>query len=111
MIEDEDLICNDEFDIIDELTGHHLNEVAQLNPPEDDLGDIDVLVYAESDDCRMKEPHFHFCKGRIGNDHKYLVDIDVKIRNIENMSILRSDTGNMTLERFRRIASKNGRMA
>lgn len=56
MIEDEDLICNDEFDIIDELTGHHLNEVAQLNPPEDDLGDIDVLVYAESDDCRMKEP-------------------------------------------------------
>lgn len=111
MIKDDDPICNDEFEIIYEYTGHHLNEMALMNSPEDDLRDIDILVYAESDDFRMKEPHFHFCKGRIGNDHKYLVDIEVKIRNIENMSILRSDTGNMTLERFRRVATNIDRVA
>lgn len=31
---------------IDEHTGHHLDEMAQMNPPEDELGeDIDRLVY------------------------------------------------------------------
>ncbi len=93
------------------IQGHHLNEVALMNSPEDDLRDIDILVYAESDDCCMKEPHFHFCRCKTGNGYKYAVDIEVKIRDIENMSILRSDTGNMTLERFRRVATNIDRVA
>lgn len=92
-------------EMIDKVTGHHLNEVAQMNPPEDELCDIDILVFAESDECR-KEPHFHFCKGRMGNGHNNAVDIEVKIRDIDKMTIVRSDTGNMTwngLEKSRQI--------
>ena len=48
-----------------------------MNPPEDELCDIDILVYAESDECSKEESHFHFCKGRIGNGHNYAVDIEV----------------------------------
>lgn len=64
-------------EMIDELTGYHLNEVAHMNPPEDELCDIDILVYAESDECSKEESHFHFCKDRIGNGHNYAVDIEV----------------------------------
>jgi hypothetical protein len=92
------------------IQGHHLNEVAQMNPPEDELCDIDILVFAESDECR-KEPHFHFCKGIIGNEYKYVVDIEVQIRDIDKMIILSSKNRKYNLELFRRIASKNGRMA
>jgi len=63
--------------MIDELTGYHLNEVVHMNPLEDELCDIDILVYAESDECSKEESHFHFCKGRIGNGHNYAVDIEV----------------------------------
>ena len=96
MIKNEVLIYNDEREMIDEYTGHHLNEIAHMNPPEDELGDIDILVYAESDDYSMKEPHFHFCKDKVGDGYKYAVDIEVKIKDIEEMTILRSITGNMT---------------
>jgi hypothetical protein len=66
-----------EDEIIDELIGYHLNEVVHMNPLEDELCDIDILVYAESDECSKEESHFHFCKGRIGNGHNYAVDIEV----------------------------------
>ena len=33
-------------EMIDELTGYHLNEVAHMNPPEDELCGIDILEYA-----------------------------------------------------------------
>ena len=82
--------------MINEHTGHRLNEIAQMNPPEDELGDIDILVYVESEDYSMKEPYFHFCKDKVGNEYKYAVDIEVKIRDIDEMTILCSETGNMT---------------
>lgn len=83
-------------EMIDELTGYHLNEVAHMNPPEDELCGIDILVYAESENYRMKEPHFHFCIGKTESEYKYAVNIEVKIRDIVNMTILSSITGNMT---------------
>lgn len=83
-------------EMIDELTGYHLNEVAHMNPPEDELCGIDILEYAESDECCKEEPHFHFCKGRKGNGLNHVVDIEEQIWDIDKMTILSSKTGNLT---------------
>ncbi len=72
--------------------GHHLHEMAQMNLPEDDLGDsIKILVFAE-EELLKKEPHFHF---RIERQNEY-IDIEVSIKDILSMTILASKTGNTT---------------
>ena len=109
MTKDENLMYNDECERIDEHTGHRLNEIAQMNPPEEELGDIGILVYVESEDYSMKEPHFHFCKDKVGNGYKYAVDIEVKIGDIDEMTILCSETGYMTwrgVEESRQIVTE-----
>jgi len=77
----EDFLDEDYY-LIDEYIGLHLNEMAQMNPPEDELGDVDTWVYGEStDQDSKKEPHFHFCKDKNGDGHNYAVDIEVKIND------------------------------
>ena len=81
---------------IDVETGHYYPDRARMNPPEDSLGDVEIWVYNETVDDNSVEPHFHVCKGQtkeIGVS-SYEIDIEVKIRNIENLDICRSVTGN-----------------
>lgn len=83
---------------LDVDTGHYYPAKARMNPPEDSFGDVEIWVYDETDDDNIVEPHFHICKGR--SDEKgstsYEVDIEVRIKNIENLDIWRSVTGNNT---------------
>jgi hypothetical protein len=84
---------------IDVETGHYYPDRARMNPPEDSLGDVEIWVYDETEDENSVEPHFHVCKGQReegGNKGaiSYEIDIEVKIRNIENLDIWRSVTGN-----------------
>ncbi len=72
--------------------GHRLHEMAQINSPEDELGDgIKILVFAEEKSLK-KEPHFHF---RIERQNEY-IDIEVCIKDILSMTIIASKTGNTT---------------
>ncbi len=66
--------------------GHHLDEMAQMNVPEDNLEGMKLLVFAESNP--RKEPHFHL--------HKERIDMEIKIKNIDSLTILHSTTGNCT---------------
>ena len=87
-----------ELDPVDGISGHRLHEMAQMNPPEDNLGDdIEIWVCGESaDKDEIIEPHFHVCKDRTGDGYHYAVDIEVKIRDIVKMTIWRSKTGHLT---------------
>lgn len=68
------MLVEDDF-IVDEVTGHHLYEMARMNPPEDNLDEgSEIWVYAE--DHHTSHPHFHICKGR---PHESL-DIEVSIK-------------------------------
>lgn len=77
--------------------GHYFPCRAMMNSPEDSLADVEIWVYSESEkevDSNKVEPHFHVCKGMIqGSDFSYEIDIEVKIRNIENLCIRRSISG------------------
>ena len=88
------MVLDDDF-IIDEETGHHLYEMARMNPPEDNLGEgIEIWVFAESGD--IKTPHFHVCKDKIGEKKGmpvYAVDIEVSIKCIDELIVLYSRTG------------------
>ena len=74
--------------IVDEETGHHLYEMARMNPPEDNLDEgVEIWVYAE--DRHTSHPHFHICKDRLCESF----DIEVSIKKIDELNILRSKTG------------------
>lgn len=84
---------------LDGETGHYYPDRARMNPLEDSLGDVEIWVYNETNeevDDYVVEPHFHVCKGRIEEKGKtfYKIDIEVKIKNIEQLNIWRSVTGN-----------------
>ena len=97
MILDDDYNINDNFDLIDDNTGHRIRERAQMNTPEDELGDVDILVFGESPiNNGIIEPHFHVCRDKKGDGCHYTIDIKVKIRHIETMTILQSNTGHNT---------------
>ena len=97
MILDDDYNIDEDFDLIDDNTGHRIRDRAQMNTPEDELGDIDILVYGEcAGNNGIIEPHFHVCKYGTGDKHHHAVDIEVKIRDIEKMAIWRSKTGHLT---------------
>lgn len=73
---------------LDGETGHYYPDRARMNPPEDSLGDAEIWVYNETNediDDYFVEPHFHVSKGRIEEKGKtfYEIDIEVKIKNIE----------------------------
>ena len=87
---------DEDFDLTDETTGHRVHEMAQMNSPEDELGDVDIWVFGESAINGIKEPHFHVCRDKNGDGHHYAIDIEVKIRDIEKMTILHSKTGHLT---------------
>lgn len=78
-------------------TGHYFPCRAMMNSPEDSFTDVEVWVYSESEKVvgsNKVEPHFHVCKGMTrGNDFSYKIDLEVKIRNIDNLSIWRSISG------------------
>lgn len=84
---------------VDSDTGHYYPERARMNPPEDMLDNVEIWVYNESSndgDSKYVEPHFHVCKGRVeeGGMNLYEIDIEVKIRNIDQLNIGQSITGN-----------------
>ena len=84
---------------LDGETGHYYPDRARMNPLEDSLGDVEIWVYNETNedvDDYFVEPHFHVCKGQIEEKGKtfYEIDIEVKIKNIEQLNIWRSVTGN-----------------
>ena len=96
------MLLEDDF-IVDEKTGHHLYEMARMNPPEDNLSEgIEIWVFAESGD--IKPPHFHVCKDKIGDKKGmpvYTIDIEVSIKNIDQLTILRSRTGHSSWDGLR----------
>lgn len=84
---------------LDGETGHYYPDRARMNPLEDSLGDVEIWVYNETNeevDDYVVEPHFHVCKSWIEEKGKtfYEIDIEVKIKNIEQLNIWRSVTGN-----------------
>ena len=99
MIMNKDYYDEEDF-IVDELTGHQLYTKARMNPPEDNLDyDLEILVYGETDEDSIKEPHFHVCKNKIDKEGQhYETDIEVKIRNIDKMIICNSISGNLSWE-------------
>ena len=79
-------------------TGHYFPCRAMMNSPEDSLKDVEIWVYSEPEklaDSNKVEPHFHVCKGLLqgSDDFAYEIDLEVKIRNIENLCIWRSISG------------------
>ena len=75
---------------------HYYPDRARMNPSQNSLGDVEIWVYDESEDDNSVEPHFHVCKGQTKERgvSSYEIDIEVKIRNIENLDTWRSVTGN-----------------
>lgn len=84
---------------VDCNTGHYSLDRARMNPFEDMLDDVEIWVYNESSndgDSRYVEPHYHICKGRVedAGANLYEIDIEVRIRNIDQLNIRQSITGN-----------------
>jgi len=66
-----------------------------MNPSEDNLDGIEIWVYNETEDGvadNAVEPHFHVCIGKHA-DFYYEIDIEVKIKKIEQLIIWRSVSG------------------
>ena len=83
--------------MLDGNTGHYYPDRARMNPPEDNLDDVEIWVYNETEaslDGIIIEPHFHVCKGWIGENgtFSYEIDVEITIRNIEQLNICRSAT-------------------
>ena len=88
---------------VDSNTGHYYPDRVRMNPPEDMLDDVEIWVYNESkneDADKSVEPHFHVCKGWVedAGANLYEIDIEVKIRNIDQLNIGQSITGNTSWE-------------
>lgn len=93
---DEEGYIHEGYDIIDENAGHRIHEMAQMNSPDDELGDVDIWVFGDSAINGIIKPHFHVCGDKNGDGHHYAIDIAEKIRNIEKLTILHSNTGHIT---------------
>ena len=70
--------------------GHRLDEVAIMNPPEDKLPfGIEIKVFGETEASSKRQPHFHVYATMNNRD----VNIEIKIRQINELNIWRSATG------------------
>ena len=76
---------------IDEESGHYFPDRTRMDAPEDLLGDIEIWICNETEietDRDNVEPHFHICKRG--------VELEVQIRQIEQLNIWEAETRNMS---------------